>query len=588
MNKIWWYIPRTKCIYFPLTGVTISHVSSIGYARKIVEKYDENTWKYIVKNKSNRTLYPFATLEDAEAFAKDKCTEKKAYIVYKNGEKICGYIDGTKMRQYKKVFSIRFNIYIQKEHLGRRVREIPIYQHISIADGYLKVTTEYVELMRIANIVKKTKYSKSYTFTADGRCYVYDGLSKSIRQISWAKNSFSDLKLAQETLHALKECLKTFYPDKAWIIEKADENSLLNAALRPTKSFALDTYRKEAVRLNVFGITRPEWFNSLKIREAISEQDLIYYIARKFNVPMSKAFKKLYLKNINNIAIVKMIMNAGIVNVDEIPRCFSLGVKLLETYKEHRVEIKTFLTKLFELRNRNWVISHLEQEDINVFRDCSRMMPRIPEDGLMYIIREAKNFQEIHDSMQHYYNRLTRKSYTNREIEYNDFERNRFNREYGDIRFELAKDSVDLAVVGERMGICVGSYANAAVQKFTTIVKMMKGNKYIACIEVRANEIHQIKAKFNNFVELKYKPFIDEWMNHAKLKVSANCDDYDNMGAEQNRTYNWAVIRAADYDQKELPDLTLVKADASINGYKGRFWENVRIHSYETFQELVN
>ena len=99
-----------------------------------------------------------------------------------------------------------------------------------------------------------------------------------------------------------------------------------------------------------------------------------------------------------------------------------------------------------------------------------------------------------------------------------------------------------------------------AIAKRCIIVKVMKGEKYIACIEVDAKGVSQIKAKFNNPVKAEYKHNIDEWLAHGNLLCT--CHDYYDIGKESNSTQNYAYVNPEEFEPHERHDvLRIIKRE---------------------------
>jgi hypothetical protein len=132
--------------------------------------------------------------------------------------------------------------------------------------------------------------------------------------------------------------------------------------------------------------------------------------------------------------------------------------------------------------------------------------------------------KELHDALSALNNK---RRFSNLQIEYSDEEKE-LEMDLDGYSFRLPKDTDSLYDIGRALNICVGSYGRRAAAKRCTIVTMSKDDKYVACIELKANKkdivMHQLKGRFNHTVK-EIEP-VSEWV--AATGISAQCYDYQN------------------------------------------------------------
>ena len=302
----------------------------------------------------------------------------------------------------------------------------------------------------------------------------------------------------------------------------------------------------------------------------LDDNEFIKRTAVKLGVPTGKKFMQFYRNNYCMIRLAALAKDVGIKNTDLIRRILELHEKL----RNKRDDIDLFNAFMFKsqrsalkavinIKHEAVLVRMLEQERTDVLGDIDRLVNSgyVDEDILNEVVKECSNFQSIHDTLTRYVNINRRKHrMVDAIIPYSD-EELKLNGVYDNVEFQLATSKKDLAIVGYKMGICVGGYANDACAKRLSIVKMIDNGKYVGCLELHGKEIVQIKAKYNNPLEMKYKHALDQWMN--KNGLWSCCSDYSHIGTPWFCQHNYNMMNPDMFENEEHDDnrLVMVKSD---------------------------
>ena len=493
----------------------------------------------------------FDLLDDANKNAIKKSIDKNyTYSVYdENGTCINSYIKGKLLPKwttlYKKQYKTGDNDWNEIKK-SRGASEYPYNVEIATTGNKTRILfqTQTLHITKKGIHCSRIEKAESITITDDFKFYI--STPNSIRRKtgilylhSWGYVFDNDI------ITFMRKYLSEKRPDISFLLSMVDTLSeLLTIYITPNAYFIYDK-RTKKIRAREHDIPMSciiKYFPHY----LLDEVDLVKYLINKYKLPDTKSMKRLYYNNITACIIVKNIIECGIKDINNIRKIPCLGLHILTS------EINSsIIKKIVKYKGENLATKMIVNEDFNDLIDADRMIRiyEIEKDYVNYIIKNARNFAEIHDSVI----ALTRKDMGYRKnlvISYSDEIKTKYNRKYGDIRFELAKDSKDLAIVGSEMGICVGGYARDAYAHKTTIIKMMKQNSYIACIEIINNGLKQIKAAYNNPVSIEYKNIIDEWVKDSGIK-NKNCEDYKKIGEVPNYTFNHAVIQPEEYNNRE-------------------------------------
>jgi hypothetical protein len=181
---------------------------------------------------------------------------------------------------------------------------------------------------------------------------------------------------------------------------------------------------------------------------------------------------------------------------------------------------------------------------LNVDRDACAMQDLIfmyekvkkENKEFLSIINWAGSFVEIHDELSQI---ITKIRYTNKEIPYQKSDYNLVENING-YTFELAKDTNQLVEIGQKMGICVGGYRDAALSQYSKIVHVTYDSKYVGCIELTSKHaLLQAKAKYNNMMSGNLAKAMRKWVKIKKIKNPENCYDYRRLDEETHSTYDY-------------------------------------------------
>lgn len=517
--------------------------------------------RYIVKTKFGKA-YEFDTREEAEQFAATKSRQIKkkqgCCSVYKGDNYVCGYAGGKKLRQWNTIYAYR------PVHLNELSYKLETCEDgVRLQTWSLHTTT--------TNKIKRTFFQtrNSLTFYDNGDAYFWHTASNAACKAQVRHNTefslgeFPVKRCSKMFFNILKKELTTRKPELQILYDKimyaenrhydndthiTDVRALLITYCRPNALFKIDTYKntiqpRTSIPLKLPGLM---WYFPTHI---VDESKVVEAIAARMKIPCTKYFKKLYAADPQNILRVKYITQLGFKNCDNIISAFlKHNFKDIPSFWIDQSE-RSFCKKLIKTRGERWAIKNCNW---TMTGDIIRMIRggKIENDIVNYIIKNAKNETEIHNTVLDVYHHHTQ-GIENVPFKYSktikEYERN-----YGiSIHFSLPADSRELALIGATMGICVGSYSKIVQRKQCVIVTLMERDKYVACIEVRNGKVVQLKAKFNNYVKPAYKPFLDKWAKDCNLQF--NTSDYDNIGSPWVSVHDYHQVNVHDFDRAEEP-----------------------------------
>jgi len=584
--KIFSWNPRTHRMYIPEDDVTIHGVKSFDSAKALIasENFDPNQYRYTVQCRNGKP-FNFANMDDAIATARIKSTAKTAYTVFCNGKSIAGFMNKKQLVDWKTVYECvtpidsssiwNNNKLTMKEfrktvNEGEYVSDMSVYKtSVDVAPGKVRYCITYIKFIHYKTGHYDVQFPKtSYIFNKDGSVYVHDrGKIEHVSACGISINGKEDIR------KALKAELIKLRPELKQAINMAYSYDVLGVFSRPTAYYAFDTFHKTCTK------RAERVYFGYYPKEIVDESKLINVLAKRMGIPATKTLKKLYHQNIHNMEIVHCLKQFGFKDVNSYKKLVAVGIHFM---RHNPSRFAPFVKQLIALRGENNVARMMCDTIFGLIRDVAQSYTTIDEDMAKFVMKNARNFEEIHDAFNVYCH--PRKHLVDRKIEYTDKEKKRYNYTCKDgVRFELAEGCKDLAIVGAEMGICVGGYAEPAIRRYTTIVKMMNGNKHIACIEILKSGIEQIKAKFNNPLQLENKKDLDEWIEHAQIKC--DCHDYRMIGRPWGSTHNYAVIRPDDFEPEDhKPVLQIVKREhtSCINDNKWFDKEGLWQISYRT------
>ena len=537
---------------------------------------------FAIKSRTGKVYYEdrngnkFQTLQAAMDEAKARSTKKAAFTVYLNGKSVTAFINKKELPQPEVVFYLRrrpeTSVFVRFECQNDFYREAK-YEvaclRLDRINGNVRLTAEYKVLIPRETGHIFTFKKSSITFRPngttcsyqDGRLILGSGRGTRMPSLEIEGAPFktfidelcklrpsSELALRAEYNRCVNLCTKGNR-------DRIDVYHIVDVFERPSKRYIVDEYRKTAVeRPN----DSPSHFTDECFpRVPVPEDKLVEILAKKYGVPYTKKFKRIYLADIGNIIAVRRVMDYGIINPDYICRLSNLATDPLSP-----PSTREFIEYMIKYRGMKNAVAMLEDRDATIISDCGRLLWGFCDDPetIEWVIRNSRNVYEIHDTLVYLTNKMfDGNKYQNRKIEYDKEEIKRINHEYGSVAVTLAKDTKELAVIGRDMGICVGGYADEAVSRRSTIVKMMDGKKYVACIEIRDDEIQQIKAKFNNPVKAEYKEYIDRWIKDANLGICTY--DYNRIGDPWESTLDYHNVNPDTIrdEEEQAYDLRIIR-----------------------------
>jgi len=573
---IWQYNPKKHQVWVPDAKLTIPCIKSMKTAKSImVDDFDPTQWQCVVVSKSGTQLHNHPDRHSAELDALERCTKTAAFVVYENGKAVSAFINKKQLPEYKRVMYInlykelKVAEYKSSKHYTdpyKHIRFTPQFKYaaatvekdpweitVDRTDDRVRVRRRYVARLLTKSNKRVSKYEDlSLTIHKNGRVFIYKHgkISRTLKEF------YAPIAVGEKLIDILDEFkpgIKMFMPKLEWF-EWSTTTNIMDIAMeysKPNFNHITDSYQNTIEARN---ISQMYYIRKYFPSEITDESKLVPMVAKKAKVPLGKQFKKLYLNSLGNVQLVKNVVDCGFKDPNNIINIAHLAWTIqLDKEREYT---KTFISYLISEKTESWVTRAIIKEGSKSIRDAARMAQHADKETLAFIVKESTNLNQIHETLVRFTTRNANKQ-INREIPYTDEERDTLTREYGNITFSLPKDTRELATIGYYMGICVGSYGNSAIRKDCTIVQMKEDDHYVACIELRRNRMVQLKAKYNNPVDAKYKSVLDKWLDEAELEI--NTLDYDFIGRPANSRHNYACLNPYDFEEHNDNKLEIVQ-----------------------------
>jgi hypothetical protein len=200
--------------------------------------------------------------------------------------------------------------------------------------------------------------------------------------------------------------------------------------------------------------------------------------------------------------------------------CIDFSAKVFKTMVKHKGE------KIIAAKMLAYIRKDKENNAYSILNDMIRCYDELKHCDFDF----SKNFSI--DELHFYLAASVSKQETeNREIVY---EKPWSFLEASDDKFSLslAKDTHELISVGIDMSICVGSYANKAVNRDSTILilRNRKSNNPVGCIELNEDGVIQAKGFYNTLLQNEERIFIANWIK--KKGLSAFTDDLESSAVD--------------------------------------------------------
>jgi hypothetical protein len=274
----------------------------------------------------------------------------------------------------------------------------------------------------------------------------------------------------------------------------------------------------------------------VKLRRSIKHTTLDYAkdILAFYGLPASKTNKKRLSAYFNYPYIFSRLYKV-IGNYDNVNKILS-DQNFLSYYDYDVVGMCENLAILKELKgfNINNFCNRAKTAEKYIVTDTLYLAAKVLRRKEDYKFNFKCSLKELHDKLSLDYNKL---KHENVAIKYPESVM-ALEGQYGELNFNLAKDTYELIEVGTTMGICVGGYGDRAVSKSLNIVVARdKDSNPIICIEMDKFyfNVNQTKLKYNNSIKedtIEYSA-IKEWAEKHNLKF----DTYD-IPDELKETHN--------------------------------------------------
>jgi len=192
-----------------------------------------------------------------------------------------------------------------------------------------------------------------------------------------------------------------------------------------------------------------------------------------------------------------------------------IGLELLLSLDSEREMVKKVLR--FEIQNTE--VSFTSK--IRFIGDIGNLYQKIKEYNPEYEATFDGNIDRFHNQLMADEMKIDK---VDASIPYTGEERE-LDQIIGNYHFQLAESIFSLIDTGSTMNICVGGYSDSAYKKERTIVivKDIKNDKPIACIDLQENRIVEAKLSHNRLPHGEIKELIIHWAEEHNIQW--NCGD---------------------------------------------------------------
>lgn len=179
----------------------------------------------------------------------------------------------------------------------------------------------------------------------------------------------------------------------------------------------------------------------------------------------------------------------------------------------------------------------------------------------------GRDLRELHDELVYLQNRTNGGSaeYNNHYV-WNEEDRARVERDYGDYKFRLAKDSNELVRVGRMLNICIGdpSYDRKCVNHTSGIVLMLdKNDNYVAACETDPGfkRVSQFYAYRDQYLYGELVPPARQWLKDTEIKGNAHTEAFNEHAQKKLDGHDFTVRGAVERPEVDpLKDITIREA----------------------------
>ena len=179
----------------------------------------------------------------------------------------------------------------------------------------------------------------------------------------------------------------------------------------------------------------------------------------------------------------------------------------------------------------------------------------------------GRDLRELHDELVYLQNRTNGGSAEfNNHYVWNEEDRARVERDYGDYKFRLAKDSNELVRVGRILNICIGdpSYDRKCVNHTSGIILMLdKNDNYVAACETDPSfeRVRQFYAYRDQYLYGELVPPARQWLKDTGIKGNAHTEAFNEHAQKKLDGHDFTVRGAVERPEVDpLKDITVREA----------------------------
>ena len=316
----------------------------------------------------------------------------------------------------------------------------------------------------------------------------------------------------------------------------------------PNIALKYDSYRNEYEMIDTDDSIYHQSFLNIMPKEICDYQEWVRSVIKKHGLPSSKYFWTKYMTNPIYLNNVFYLRKCGFENGDVMRRLLEDGTfikntteidyytkKLMKETQNVSVQIvKRMLKEKPETAVANKLMSQNKRRyGKSEFKDMIHMYTKVKnqDKSLLNSVNWGGTISEIHDDLSLI---VTKIQYANRIIKYKK-EDLAFEKTIGGCEFKLAVDTNELVKIGQELRICVGSYRERALNRFSIILSVKKDEKYVGCIELdNAYNLVQVKGRCNSWLYGEIGEATKKWTANTPVRSKDNCYDYTHIGLESN------------------------------------------------------
>lgn len=179
----------------------------------------------------------------------------------------------------------------------------------------------------------------------------------------------------------------------------------------------------------------------------------------------------------------------------------------------------------------------------------------------------GRDLRELHDELVYLQNRTNGGSAEfNNHYVWNEEDRARVERDYGDYKFRLAKDSNELVRVGRILNICIGdpSYDRRCVNHTSGIILMLdKNDNYVAACETDPSfkRVSQFYAYRDQYLYGELVPPARQWLKDTGIKGNSHTEAFNEHAQKKLDGHDFTVRGAVERPEVDpLKDITVREA----------------------------